>query len=166
MLLLLTIVLAGQPKVEFPALKQRYQRGNYAEARSGYEALLKEKNPAAGAFVGQALCLRAEGKYSDALDALDTGLKALAGDPGLLAQRADLFYFLGRWDDAGQDAEAVIKKQDANLLARWVQVRLLRDRGDIASADKEVRWFVRTYSDASAAGKDIADAEALLLIAL
>jgi tetratricopeptide (TPR) repeat protein len=168
MLLLTTIalVLGGQPKVEFAALKQRYQRGNYAEARAGYEELLKDKNPAAGAFVGQSLCLRAEGKYSDALDALDAGLKAHPGDSTLLAQRADLFFSLGRWDDAAQDAEAAIKKQEANLLARWVRVRLLRDKGDIASADKEVRWFVRAYSDASAAGKDISDAESLLLIGL
>ena len=56
MLILLTLVLAGQPATEFPALKQRLQRGNYAEARAGYEALLKDKNPAGGAFVGLALC--------------------------------------------------------------------------------------------------------------
>ena len=43
-------------------------------------------------------------------------------------------------------------------------MRLLRDQGDIPAADKEVRWFVKAYSDASAAEKDIADPEQLLLI--
>ena len=76
----------------------------------------------------------------------------------------DLFFFLGKWDDAAKDAEAAIKKEDANFLARWVRVRLLRDQGDIPAADKEVRWFVKAYSDASAAEKDIADPEQLLLI--
>jgi tetratricopeptide (TPR) repeat protein len=164
MLLLLSIVIAAQPKAEFPALKQRLQRGNHAEARAGYEALLNEKNPAAGAFVGLALSFRAEGKHSDALDALDRGLKAHPEDATLLAQRADLFFFLGRWGDAEKDAAAAIKQQDGNFLARWVRVRLLRDKGDLAAADKEVRWFVKAYSDASAAEKDITDAESLLII--
>jgi tetratricopeptide (TPR) repeat protein len=139
MLILLTFALFGQPATEFPALKQRLQRGNYAEARAGYEVLLKDKNPAGGAFVGLALCLRAEGRYSDALEALDAGIKSHPDDPSLLAQRADLFFFLGKWEDAGKDAETAIKKQDANLLARWDRVRLLRDVGDIPAADKEVR---------------------------
>src|SRR4051812_48477368 len=34
---------AAQPKVDYPALRQRLLRGNYAEARTGYEALLKEE---------------------------------------------------------------------------------------------------------------------------
>src|SRR5262245_23322138 len=162
--LLLTLGLIAQPKAEYPALKQRLQRGNYAEARAGFEALLKEKNPLPGAFVGQAYCLRSVGQYSDALETLDTGLKVHPDDPSLLALRADLFFSLGKWDEAAKDAEAAIKKEDANFLARWVRVRLLRDKGDIAAADKDVRWFVKTYSDASAAGKDIVDADKLLLI--
>src|SRR5215831_15859590 len=116
MLLILMLTLTTQPKTEYPALKQRLQRGNYAEARTGYEALLKEKNPAPAAFVGRAACFWAEGQYSDALDALDAGLKAHPDHPALLAKRADLFFFLGKWDDAAKDAEAALKKQDANFL--------------------------------------------------
>jgi len=166
MLFLLAFTVATQPKIDFPALKQRLQRGNYAEARAGYEALLKEKNPPPAAFVGRARAFRAEGHNADALDSLDAGLKAHPDDAFILAERADLFFSLGKWDDASKDADAAIKKPDANFLARWVRVRLLRDRGDITAADKEVRWFVKTYSDASAAGKDITDPEQLLLIAL
>jgi tetratricopeptide (TPR) repeat protein len=165
MILLLSIALATQPKEEYPALRQRLQRGNYAEARAGYQSLVKEKNPARAAFVGLAHSLRAEGKYSDALEALDAGLKAHPDDPTLLAWRADLFFFLGRWDDAAQDVDRAIKKEDGNLLGRWVRVRLLRDKGDLPAADREVRWFVKTYSEASAAGKDIVDADSLVLIA-
>jgi len=82
----------------------------------------------------------------------------------LLAQRADLFFSLGKWDDAAKDAEAAIKQQDANFLALWVRVRLLRDKGDLPAADKEVRWFVKRYTEASNAGKDITDADLLLII--
>jgi cellulose synthase operon protein C len=165
MLLLLAFAIVAQPKADYPALKQRFQRGNYAEARAGYESLLKEEKPAVTAFVGFAALNRTEGEYSKALDALDAGLKIHADDPTLLAQRADLFFSLGKWDDAGKDADAVLKKQEANFLARWVRTRILRDRGETVAADKEVRWFVKAYSDASAAEKDITDPELLLIIA-
>jgi tetratricopeptide (TPR) repeat protein len=164
MLLLLAFALIAQPKADYPALKQRFQRGNYAEARAGYEALLKEAQPEVAAFVGLAAVYRTEGDYSKSLDTLDAGLKVHADDPTLLAQRADLLFALGKWDDASKDAEAALKKQDGNFLARWVRTRILRDKGDIAAADKEVRWFVKSYSDASAAGKEITDPELLLIV--
>jgi len=165
MLLLLTLVLVTQPKVDYPALKQRLQRGNYAEARTGYEKLLKDEKPAVAAYVGLGAVQRAEGEYAKALDTYALGLKVHPNDPGLLANRADLALFLGKWDDASADAETAIKQDAKNFLARWVRARLLRDKGDIAAADKEVRWFVTAYSDASAAEKDITDAELLYIIA-
>ncbi len=165
MLLLLALTLVAQPKADYPALKQRLQRGNYAEARTGYETLLKEEKPAVSAFVGLAAVQRAEGEYAKALDTYEAGLKAHPNDPILLANRADLAFFQGKWDDASADAEAALKKDEKNFLARWVRARLLRDKGDIAAADKEVRWFVKAYSDASNAEKDITDGELLLIVA-
>lgn len=166
MFLLLALTLFAQPQVEYPALNQRLQRGNYAEAQAGFEALLKEPSPQPAAFVGLATCHRMEGRYSSAIEVLDAGLKQHPGHADLLAHRADLLLSLGRWDDASRDAEDSIKKQGAQFRARWVRARLLRDRGDIAAADKEVRWFVRAYSEASAAQKDISDADRLLLVGL
>lgn len=166
MLLLLSVVLLAPPQVDYPALQQRVQRGNYAEARAGYEAILAEPSPPVVAFVGQAHCLRAEGDYTAALAALDAGLKRHPADPNLLAQRADLLYFLGQWDAAAADAEAALQKHDGNFLARWTRARILRDKGDLAAADTEVRWFVRTYTAANAAGKDLTDPEVLLLVGL
>lgn len=158
-------VLHTQPKVEYPALKQRLLRGNYAEARTGYEALLKEEKPAVAAFVGLAAVSRAEGDYPKALEILEAGLKLYPDEPTLLAHRADLAFFLGRWDDASKDAETALGKDDLNFLARWVRTRILRDKGDVAAANKEVAWFVKAYSDASAAEKDITDPELLLIVA-
>jgi hypothetical protein len=40
MLLLLSLVLVAQPKTDYPALLERVLRGNYSEARAGFEALL------------------------------------------------------------------------------------------------------------------------------
>jgi tetratricopeptide (TPR) repeat protein len=154
----------AQSKTEYPALKQRFQRGNYAEAKAGYEELLQAEKPEVAAYIGLARCRAVEGDYTEAIEVLDHGLKQYPDRAELLAQRADLQLFLGRWNEASRDAEAALMRQDNNMLARWVRVRLLRDSGAIEEANKEVRWFVRAYSDASAAGKEIADAEALVII--
>src|SRR4051812_10575543 len=96
--------LGAEPKVEYPALKQRLQRGNYAEALAGYDELEKGDKPPPAAFAGQTACHRALGEHTKALDALDAGLKALPDDPDLLALRGDLWYTRGKWDDAIKDA--------------------------------------------------------------
>ena len=63
MLLLLALGLAAQPKTDFPALKQRLQRGNYAEARAGFEAILKEKNPPVSGIRWPGAVLSGRGHY-------------------------------------------------------------------------------------------------------
>ncbi|MDY3553158.1 tetratricopeptide repeat protein [Gemmata sp. JC717] len=139
-------------------------RGNYAEALAGYDDLARsEKLPLA--FLGQSACLRAQGEYAKARDALDTGLKAHPGHPDLLAARADLLFAQGKWDDATHDANDALKKDGDHFLARWVRARVLRDGGDLSGADTEMRWFVKAYTDAAAAGKEITDPDKLLIVA-
>jgi tetratricopeptide (TPR) repeat protein len=150
----------AKPDDPFKAARQRLQRGNYAEAREAFAALGADPRAA----VGVAAAWRAEGEAGNALDALDAALKANPGHPDLLAHRADLFYSLGRWDDARKDAEAALARQDKHFLARWVRARILRDSGDLAKADAEVRWFVREYTDASNADHDITDPDLLLIV--
>ena len=164
MLLLLILTLTAPPKTEYPALKQRLERGNYAEARAGYEALLKEKNPAPAAFVGRAACFRAEGQYSDALDALDAGLKAHPGHSVLLADARRPLLLPGEMGRCRQRCRGRHQERGRELPGPVGSRAAFRDQGDIPAADKEVRWFVKAYSDASAAEKDIADPEQLLLI--
>lgn len=154
-----------QPRVEYPALRQRLQRGNYAEALAGYAELVGGEKPEPAAFVGQAACHRTLGDTSKAADALDAGLKAHPDHPDLLAARADLSYSLGRWEDSLKDAETAIKKTPNHFAARWVRARILRDKGDLPAADTEMRWFVKAYTDAAGAEKEITDADALLIVA-
>gem|GEM_PF-312032 len=165
LLLLPAPPLRAQEKIEYPALKQRLERGNYAEALAGYQELAKTEKSPPVAFIGQAACYRALGENVKALDALDAGLKLSPENADILAHRADLFYSLGKWDDALKDAEAAIKKQADHFLARWVRARILRDKGDLTNADIEMRWFVKAYTEAAAAEKEITDPEKLLIIA-
>ncbi len=166
-LLVLTSLPAGraEPKVTYPALKQRLQRGNYAEALAGYGDLRKGEKPPQVAFLGQSACFRFMGNTAKALESLSAGLKIHPDDPELLAARADLLYSRGNWPEAEKDAAVVLKKQPDHFLARWVKARILRDKGDLTAADIEMRWFVRTYTDAATAGKEIVDPERLLIVA-
>ena len=144
--------------------KQRLQRGNYGEARDGFEKLLKHETHGPAAAIGLARAWRAEGENGKALSVLDDAIKANAEHADLRAWRADLFYTLGQWDEATKDADAVIAKNEKHFLARWVRARIIRDKGDMAAADKEVRWFVREYSDAENNDKPIADADTLAIV--
>lgn len=150
----------AKPADPLAAARQRLQRGNYAEAREAFAALGNDPRGA----VGVAAAWRDEGEAGKALDALDLALKANPAHPDLLAYRADLLFSLGRWDDARKDAEAAIGKDDKHFLARWVRARILRDSGDLAKADADVRWFVREYTDRGNADKDITDPDLLLIV--
>ena len=161
---------AAEPK---PAVKsplaearQRLLKGNYAEARAEYEKFRGDEKLRPDAVTGIVAAWRAEGEYLKAREAIDAALKVAADNPQLLAVRADLLYDTGNWDEALKDAETAIQKDDAQFLARWVRARIIRDRGDHERADKEVRWFVRTYTALSNAGKDITDPDRLLLVGL
>ena len=140
--------------------RQRLRRGNYEEARAGFSAMTD--SPAAA--IGTARAWRAEGEHAKAHDAINAALKAAAGHADLIANRADLLFSLGKWDDALADAAAVLAKSPDHFLARWVKARILRDKGDLPAADAEVKWFVRAYSDAENADKPITDPDTLLIV--
>ena len=101
---------------------------------------------------------------------VDAALKDVPKGAPLLARRAELLYLRGRWDDAEKAADAAVdaSKPDelAHFVGRWVRAEIHRDRGDIAGADKEFRWFVRTYTERSNNDNDIKDPQELLLVGL
>lgn len=144
--------------------KQRLQRGNYAEARDGFAAAASDPKLAPRAAIGIATAWRMEGENGKAMAVLDDAIKASPDHSDLRANRADLLFALGKWDDARADADAVISKDAKHFLARWVRARLLRDKGDMPAADQEVRWFVREYTDAENADRPITESERLLLV--
>jgi tetratricopeptide (TPR) repeat protein len=165
---LLLVCAAAAPAAPAPLqeARERWLKGNYEEARAKYEALAKDDATRAAAAIGVSLCLQSQGEYDKALAALDTALKDLPKDPGLLARHADLLYLRGRWDEAEKDADAALAVHKEQFLARWVRARVYRDRGDLKKADDECRWFVRTYTERSNADKDIKDPDELLLVGL
>ncbi len=155
-----------QPAAKTPLSepRQRLLKGNVAEARSGFETLLADAKHGPAAAIGIANTWRQNGSYDKARTACDDAVKRFPGNADVLAARGDLLYDLGQWDAALADAEAALKIQDDHMPARWVRARILRDSGKLDEADAEMRWFVRAYSAASNADKDISDPDLLLLV--
>src|SRR5262245_40670786 len=88
---------ASEPAKE---ARQRWLRGNIAEARELYTALAKDPGQRAAAAIGMSQCWQSEGEYDKALSAIDDALKAESKSSNLLARRSELLYLRGRWDDA------------------------------------------------------------------
>ncbi len=155
-----------QPTNPFAEARQRLLRGNYDEAIAAYEAGAKKDEalrPLAAIGISQAY--RATGGTDKALTILSEALKAKLGNANLHSERANLFYELGRWDEATIDIDAALAKNPDHLLARWTQARILQDRGELDAADKAIRSIVRYYTARSNGDNDITDPDELLVIA-
>jgi tetratricopeptide (TPR) repeat protein len=163
------LVFCASPAAADSALqeaRQRWLKGNYDEAREQYEALLKDPKHRADAAAGLSRALQSLGEYDRAVAVVEDALKDSTKDPVLLARYAEILYLRGRWDEAQKAADTAVEADKNQFLARWVQVQLLRDRGDVQKADAGGRWFVRTYTKRSDAGDDIKDPDQLLTVAL
>jgi tetratricopeptide (TPR) repeat protein len=152
--------------------RQRLMAGNYEEARTAYEELAKDKDAAGKvpATLGLSKAYQSLGEYDLALVVVEDALKAAPKDDALLARRAEVLYLRGRWDDAEKAAEAALdatKQPDkGNFLARWVRAQIYRDRGELAKANEEYKWFVRTYSARDAKDDPIKNPDELLIVGL
>ncbi len=160
-LLLLGAALVRADGPSLPEARLRWLHGNYDEARDQYEQLAKDAKLQAPAAIGLSRTWQSQGEYDKALAAIDTALTDQAGDAVLHARRAELLYLRGRWDDALKAAEKALDANKNQLLARWVRAEVYRDRGDVAKAKEEVRWFVSFYNN-----NDVKDPDDLLLIGL
>lgn len=170
LLLVFAAVAPAQPKKwsagPFAEARQRLQKGNFDEARAAFEAVAKkDAKLAPDAAIGIAAAHRAVGDADKALNTLTDALKSAADHPNLLAARSDLYFEVGKWDEAEKDADAAMAKKDSPLLAQWTKARLLRDRGKVEDADKAMRAIVRYYSARSNADNDITDPDDLMIVA-
>ncbi len=158
----------AKPKVgPLSEARERRLKGNADEARAAYaKAAAADPTLQAAAAVGVAHTHRDAGDYPQALTALGDALKLAPKDAGLLAERSDLLYALGRWDEAVADADAALAAKPEQLLAKWTLARVLADRGDLDGADKATRGIVRYYTARSNADNDITDPDELLVVAL
>lgn len=166
LIMLLSATAASADEAALQQARERWLHGNYAEARDQYAHLLQQPMSKAAAAVGLSRCWRSVGDYEKGLTVLAGALKEMAANADLLAERADLLYSLGRWEEAGKDARDAISRNSGQFLAHWVLARYYQDSGAVAKADAELLWFIRVYSQRSNAGQDITDPEILTLVGL
>src|ERR1700722_12286739 len=112
LLCLLAPVAREQSRVAEPVTpaeaRERWLRGSYEEAEADYEALAKDPKTKSLAAIGLSRVLQSQGHHDRALAAVESALAEAPKDGNLLARKADLLYFRGRWDDALTAAEAAI----------------------------------------------------------
>jgi tetratricopeptide (TPR) repeat protein len=165
-LCLLFVASAGLRADGLQAARERWLRGNYAEAASLYQKLAADPALGNAATVGLSRSLQSQGEYEQALSVIDKALQKSPNQAVLQARRSELLYLRGRWEDAEVAAESVLKTDPENFLARWIRAQVFRDRGEIDKADADLRWFVRTYTERSDKDRDIKDPDDLLLVGL
>jgi tetratricopeptide (TPR) repeat protein len=165
----LLVVGALNLRADGPGLqgaRERWLRGNYAEASSLYEKSTADPTLGIAAAIGLSRALQSQGEYEKALEVVDSPLRKTPGSAILQARRAELLYLRGRWEDAEAAAEIALKSQPENFLARWIRAQVYRDRAEIDKADADLRWFVRTFTERSDKDNDIKDPDELLLVGL
>jgi len=163
------LVAVGPPLRAGGTLKEArdtWLKGNYAEAQEIYTALLKDPKLRSQASIGLSKALESEGEYDKALSAIEAALKEAPKDLDLLARRAELLHYRGRWEEAEKTAQQVVDEKDDHFLARYVLAVIERDRGEVAKADDQFRWFVRTYTKRANDDKEIAEPDELRLVGL
>lgn len=165
-LITLSFLTVARGQSSLKEARKRLLKGNYAEARAIYEKLAKKAEDHNVAAVGISRSWRSVGEYDKALQALDTALKDSPKSADLLAEKADLLFFRGRWQEAETAAKAASKGNDEQFLAHWVLARLHRDRGELKQADEQLVWFIRAYAKRENAERPITDPDQLLLVGL
>ncbi len=165
-LLVMSVTVACGDGPSLKEARQRWLHGNYEEARSLYEVLVKDANQRAPATVGLSRTLQSQGDYDKALEVVDVALGDHPASADLHAGRAEILYLRGRWTDALGAAEKALALKAGHFLGRWIRGQVARDRADFKRADVEFRWFVRTYTERSDKDDDIKDPQELLLVGL
>jgi cellulose synthase operon protein C len=164
-LVLVSAQLAWADASALKEARERWLRGNYAEAKSLYEKLSQDPATRVPATIGLSKALQSQGQYDKAFEAVDGALKP-GPNVDLLARRAELYYLRGDLEHASKDANHAIELKPECFLARWIQGRIYWDRADLKKADEAWRWFVRTYSERSSKDSDIKDPDELYLVGM
>jgi tetratricopeptide (TPR) repeat protein len=152
-----------------PALEEARDllwRGKFSEALAHYETLAKEPKLRVAATIGICQSLQSEGHYDKALALVESVLKDEPKSANLHAQRAELLYVRGRWEDAQKASHEALAHNKEQFLAHWILAQLHRDRGDFKKAGEELVWFVRIYVKRQDENRDITDTDELMLVGL
>ena len=139
---------------EVTQARDLWKTGKYAEAIEAYDLLAKKPDLTPetrdAIALGRADCLDSTGEPDQAMTVLKTVAEApdnKADNADVWARLADLQFSKGQWEAAEASFRRALKVKPTNLLARWVEARLLEARGEFAKAEAAYRWFVDYQAD-------------------
>jgi tetratricopeptide (TPR) repeat protein len=145
--------------------------GRYAEAEEAAQSLDQKAakkeltlTPAQQTNLALMLadCLASQGEYKEAIERLEKAAAAQPRAADLIARRAEILLSRGDWDRA-EAAMLAAKKIDANnLLAHWVEARLLELKGENEKSIAACKWFVDRYNQRRP--EILQNADALLVV--
>lgn len=121
-------------------LRQAYRAfagGDYATAEAAYQHILEENPGLEDAWEYLARAQQHLGRRKQALETLSAALEANPGSPRLSMSAAELYYEVGRLDDAADHAELALAHDPA--AARELLAEIALTRGDLDEAETEAR---------------------------
>ncbi len=147
------------------------RNGRYAEAEEALAAIEADSKKSAGqltpalkttVILSKSECQASQGDYVKAIGMVKAAVAAEPTNADLAARLAELYLIRGEWE-AAEAATVQARKSDTdNLLARWVEGRLLELRGEQEKSVAAWKWFVDRYNEKRA--DIVASADALILV--
>jgi tetratricopeptide (TPR) repeat protein len=144
LLAFLTAVANGAGQGGLEDAQKSLMAGRYEEAAEIFVPLAKEN---AAAAVGLARCHAERGNYAEAVKALQAFEKDGGQNAVLPAELARLAFEQGDYKQAQSQADAALKLDAKQPLARWVQAELHRVYGRLDEAENGCRRLIRYYND-------------------
>ena len=135
------------------------RQGRYEEALEAFEPL-RDVHPVAVAL-GEARCLRAQGKYDQAEERLRSASGMSAESDQVPAELARLAFEGGRYEQAAAHVSEALERVKDSVAARWWRAELDRVQGRIDQARNGYLELVQDYSQ-----RRIEDVEQLRWIGL
>lgn len=127
---------AEQPGKTIADCHAQYMRGQYSPAAAGFKNLMGQEPMLVAASTGASRALSAEGKYTEALEALAKAKAAAQADFNWHLQYADVLATVGQYEQAIEHAAAANKLQPLNAQTIYVYGRLLETLGRKSEAVK------------------------------
>ena len=126
---------ADSPSLALASADQLYRAGKFAEAETGYRALLKAEPKLVPAQVGMVRAMLRQQNIDESLDAVDAALAGQPDSAALLAAKGDVHFRRGEMSEA----------ERSYLAAKRLDPREVRARLGLARLDRSFSLYHQAY---------------------
>ncbi len=140
---------ADAPKTtaQLDACRTTYMKGDYPQAAAAYKKLLSDRTLRVPAAIGMAEALAIQGKYTEAIKALDDAKELGQHRADWLVAQGEILSVVGRYDEALKHAKGAIKLRPTWAPAILIHGRLLETLGRKSDAIAAYKSMSKTIDD-------------------